>query len=232
VTSDFLRTRDDVLNLLDDLLDGQGGDRWDALFADRTTPRPFLVDHPDENLAEWVDDGRLQPGRVLELGPGNGRNAVFLAQRGWAVDAVDFSAEAVGWTARRAAAAGVAVAVQHRSILDLAPEPGAYDLVYDAGCLHHIAPHRRPDYLDLVRTAVAPGGAFGLVCFRPEGGSGRTDRDVYEHRSLGGGLGYSEEQLRMLLADGFVVDELRQMRTGVPERFGEEFLWALLATRA
>ena len=92
---DFLRTRDDVLDLLDDLLDGQDGDRWDALFADRATPRPFLVDHIDESLAEWVEDGRLAPGRALALGPGNGRHAVFLAGRGWAVDAVDFSAEAV-----------------------------------------------------------------------------------------------------------------------------------------
>lgn len=220
MSRDFLRTRDDVLNLLDDLLDGQGGDRWDALFADRATPRPFLVDDPDENLVEWVEDGRLPPGRALELGPGNGRNAVYLAERSWTVDAVDFSAEAVAWTGQRAAAAGVVVGVQHRSIFDLDHEPGCYDLVYDAGCLHHIAPHRRPDYVELVRGALRPGGAFGLVCFRPEGGSGRTDREVYEHRSLGGGLGYTEEQLRLLLADGFAIEVLRQMRTGLPERFG------------
>lgn len=231
MTGDFLRTRDDVLEMLDDLLDGQDGDRWDALFADRATPRPFVVDHPDENLAEWVEDGRLAPGRALELGPGNGRNAVYLAEHGWAVDAVDFSAEAVAWTARRAAAAGVTVHVQHRSILDLTPGPATYDLVYDAGCLHHIAPHRRPDYVDLVRGALRPGGAFGLVCFRPEGGSGRTDREVYEHRSLGGGLGYTDEHLRLLLADGFTVDVLRPMRPGIPERFGLDVLWALLATR-
>jgi SAM-dependent methyltransferase len=231
VTSDFLRTRDDVLTLLDDLLDGQGDSRWDALFADRETPRPFLVGHPDENLAEWIEDGQLTPGRALELGPGNGRNAVYLAERGWRVDAVDYSAQAVALTTRGAAAAGVTVGVQHCSIFDLTYEPGSYDLVYDSGCLHHIAPHRRPDYAELVRSALRPGGAFGLVCFRPEGGSGRTDREVYEHRSLGGGLGYAEEHLRLLLADGFAVAVLRRMRSGVAERFGEDFLWALLATR-
>lgn len=46
----FVRTADDLLTLLDDLLTGQDRERWDALFADRAAPRPFFVDVPDENL--------------------------------------------------------------------------------------------------------------------------------------------------------------------------------------
>jgi len=46
-----------------------------------------------------------------------------------------------------------------------------------------------------VRAALKPGGSYGLVCFRPEGGSGFTDQQVYERASLGGGLGYSEDHL-------------------------------------
>lgn len=45
------------------------------------------------------------PGRVLELGYGNGRNAVYLAGQGCHADAVDFSAKAIGWARERAAAA-------------------------------------------------------------------------------------------------------------------------------
>ncbi len=43
-----------------------------------------------------------------------------------------------------------------------------------------------------------PGGSFGLLCFRPEGGSGYTDRQVYQRASLGGGLGYPQDRLRSL----------------------------------
>lgn len=75
----FVHTPDDLLARLEDL------------------PCPFFVDVPDENLLEWFDTGLLTPGRGLELGCGNGRNAVFLAGRGCTVDAVDFSAEALGW---------------------------------------------------------------------------------------------------------------------------------------
>lgn len=72
------------------------------------------------------------------------------------------------------------------------------------------------------------------VCFRPEGGSGYTDRQVYERASLGGGLGYPEHHLRALWdRSPFSVRVLRQMTKtdGQGPYFGEDFLWALLATK-
>jgi SAM-dependent methyltransferase len=134
----------------------------------------------------------------------------------------------------RANAAGVPVNYQCCSIFDTTFTEGSYDLVYDSGCFHHLPPHRRKDYVELVRRALKPGGNYGLACFRPEGGSGYTDRQVYEHRSLGGGLGYSEDRLRALWDDEpFSVVVLRQMTKtdGQGPRFGEDFLWALLATK-
>jgi len=94
--------------------------------------------------------------------------------------------------------------------------------------------HRAEDYVELVRRALKPGCSYGLVCFRPDSGSGYTDRQVYEHRSLGGGLGYSEDRLRAFWDDEpFSVDVLRQMTKtdGQGPCFGEDFLWALLATK-
>jgi cyclopropane fatty-acyl-phospholipid synthase-like methyltransferase len=126
------------------------------------------------------------------------------------------------------------VAFQCRSIFDAAFWHGCYDLVYDSGCFHHLPPHRRRDYLELVDLALKPGGSYGLVCFRPEGGSGYTDQQVYERASLGGGLGYSEDRLRALWDKApFRLRELRQMRKtdGQEPCFGEDFLWVLLAEK-
>ena len=67
---------DDALRALDALLEDRGGDWWSAFFQDRAEPCPFLVDRPDENLVAWFGEGLLAPGRGLELGCGNGRNAV------------------------------------------------------------------------------------------------------------------------------------------------------------
>ena len=213
---------------------GSDGGWWDEFYADRARPCPFFTERPDENLARWFGEGLLAPGRVLELGCGNGRNAIYLASLGCRVRALDFSARAIEWARQRATASGAPVDFHCCSIFDAAIPAGRYDLVYDSGCFHHLPPHRRADYAGLVRRALKPGGSFGLVCFRPEGGSGYTDRQVYERGSLGGGLGYSADRLRALWdAPPFSLRVLRQMtKTGARGPwFGEDFLWVLLATK-
>ena len=230
----MLFTKEDLLAMLDSLLAKRGGPWWNEFFADRAKPCPFFAEWPDENLVEWFNSGLLTPGRVLELGCGNGRNALFLAGAGCKVDAVDFSQEAVDWANERAKKADLSVKFHCSDIFNAEFAEGSYDLVYDSGCFHHLPPHRREDYVDLVRRALKPGGSYGLVCFRPEGGGGYTDEEVYENWNLGGGLGYSENQLRALWSrEDFSVEILRQMikMNSQGPLFGEDFLWTLLATK-
>lgn len=227
----FIHTRDDVLNMLDGLLAGRATP-WDEFYA--ASAGRFLVEWPDENLAAWFGDGLLTPGRVLELGCGHGRNATYLASLGCSVDAIDSSEQAIRKAAKRAERAGAVVNFRCCSIFDPELTEESYDLVYDHGCFHHLPPHRRPDYVDLVRRVLKPGGSFGLVCFGSEAGSGYTDQQVYERRSLGKGLGYSEDRLRALWdTRPFFLRALRQM-TKTDELgpfYGENYLWALLATK-
>jgi SAM-dependent methyltransferase len=213
---------------------GTDGAWWDEFFTDRAKPIAFFRQRPDENLAEWFSGGLLRPARVLELGCGNGRNAIYLAGLGCTVDAVDFSAQAIGWAREQAQRARAPVTFHRCSIFDPRFNGASYDLVYDSGCFHHIPPHRRDDYASLVHRVLRPGGSYGLVCFRPEGGSGYTDQEVYERASLGGGLGYPEDRLRALWdKPPFSVRILRQMHKTSEHGpyFGEDFLQVLLATR-
>jgi len=233
MTSDFIYDDADVLAMLDTLLADGGDGRWNRFYENRAKPCPFFTAAPCESLAEWVDEGRVRPGRALDLGCGHGRNSVFLARRGFAVDGVDYSQTAIDWASERAREAGVAVEWHCQSVFDFKVDPGAYDLVYDSGCFHHLTPHRRRTYVDLVSAALKPGGWFGLTCFRPEGGSGLSDHEVYERRTLAGGLGYTEERLRAIWSKAFDVRVLRQMRKQTAENglFGEDFLWTLLAQK-
>ena len=218
---------------LDALLTAHTGNWWDAFYEDRAKPCPFFGTTPDESLADWVSAGSVRPGRALELGCGNARNAIFLARQGFTVEAVDYSPTAIEWARERAAQAGVDVSLVCRSVFDLDLDAGDYDFVYDSGCFHHIPPHRRSSYVELVAGALKPGGWFGLTCFRPEGGSGLSDDEVYARRSLGGGLGYTQERLREIWSHGFQIRALRQMRKPAPGTplFGEPFLWVLLASK-
>ena len=83
-------------------------------------------------------------------------------------------------------------------------------------------------------SALKPGGSSGLTCFRPDGGSGFTDDEVYERRSMGGGLGYTEARLREVWSCGLQVRVVRQMdKPGAGSGlFGENFLWVVLAQKA
>ena len=50
-----------------------------------------LIWTAEPNRMLVTEVGRMVPGRVLDLGCGEGRNAVWLARQGWSVTAVDFS---------------------------------------------------------------------------------------------------------------------------------------------
>lgn len=233
MTTDFTSLSPQALLALDASLREREHDKWQSFYSDRGKPCPFFISDPDECLAGWISSGRIARGRALDIGCGNGRNAIFLARQGWRVDAIDLSASAVAWAREHAAASGVSIDIRCTSVFDAELEPGAYDLVYDGGCFHHIAPHRREQYVQTVAAALAPAGAFGLVCFRPEGGSGFTDEEVYQRHSLGGGLGYTDGQLRAIWSRHLRVSELRQMRDLPPGAglFGRDFLWVMLACR-
>jgi SAM-dependent methyltransferase len=233
MTNAFAPLAQAELSRLDALLVAREGPWWDAFYQDRAKPCPFFVPFPDESLAHWLDGRLIQPGRALDLGCGHGRNAIFLARRGFSVEGVDYSREALDWAAARVAEAGVAVTLTNRSVFEWEPEPASYDLVYDSGCFHHIPPHRRLGYVELVVRALKPGGWFGLTCFRPEGGSGYSDDEVYEHRSMAGGLGFTEERLREIWSQGLQVRRVRQMNKPSADSglFGEDFLWVLLAQK-
>jgi cyclopropane fatty-acyl-phospholipid synthase-like methyltransferase len=206
---------------------------WNSFYANRAKPIPFFGTAPDENLHEWLENGTIARGAALDIGCGNGRNAIFLAKSGFTVYAVDYLQSAIEWAGQRADEAGVDICLHHASIFEMNFPPGGYDFVYDYGCFHHIAPHRRAGYVSRIFSALKPGGWFGVVCFRPEGGSGFSDEEVYERRSLGGGLGYSEERLREIWNDAFAIHTLRQMKQQQADSglFCETFLWAMLTQR-
>lgn len=204
---------DDLLEMLDSLL-REPEPFWNQFYSDRTKSVPFFQNAPDENLVSYFEGQMIHPGNVLELGCGPGRNAIYMAQKGCSVDAVDVSKESIQWATERAKEHNLQIHFIHKNIFDLPLEEGRYDMVYDSGCFHHIAPHRRISYINLVKRALKPNGYFAITCFLEGGdfgGSDMTDWEVYRTRSLQGGLGYTEKKLRTIFKD-FTEIEVRKMR--------------------
>ncbi|WP_248965228.1 class I SAM-dependent methyltransferase [Sphaerisporangium perillae] len=235
-----IRTIDDVLGLLDRLFapdaDRWTGDAsawWDGFYADRSKPVPFFSTKPDESLVSYLERGLLTPGRALDLGCGPGRNAIHLASLGFEVDAIDLSPTAVAWGEERAREAGADVRFLCGDAFTAEPALGRYDLVYDSGCLHHLPPHRRVSYRDLLDRVLAPGGHLGLTCFASGAmGSELPDEEFYREGRLNGGLAYTPDALRWIFSD-FTEIEVRPMEEQPPDAplFGVPFLLAALFRR-
>ncbi|MBD7963731.1 class I SAM-dependent methyltransferase [Fictibacillus sp. Sa2CUA10] len=221
----LITKNEDVFNMLDSLLRDEGA-FWNSFYEDRKKKVPFFVDAPDENLVEYIERGLLKPGRVLELGCGPGRNAIFLAQCGFEVDAVDLSSEGLEWARERAMEKGVDVKFIQGSIFEMDLPHKEYDLIYDSGCFHHVPPHRRVSYLHLLNNCLKVGGHFAITCFDAVGmGLDIPDMDVYKGRSMQGGLGYTFERMREVFSD-FEEVELRKMNeiSQPADTFGLPFL--------
>ena len=80
---------------------GVDADDWDD-WDDRYAASP-LVSSSGPNAVVAHETADLPPGRALDLAAGEGRNALWLAEHGWQVTAVDFSAVATRRTAELAA---------------------------------------------------------------------------------------------------------------------------------
>ncbi|MED1569524.1 class I SAM-dependent methyltransferase [Bacillus paramycoides] len=222
---------EDLLEMLDSLL-REPAQFWDDFYSNREKGIPFFANKPDENLVKYFEGNLLNPGRVLELGCGPGRNTIYFAKKGCLVDAVDLSQESIQWATERAKEQNVNVNFIYSNIFDLQIEEGAYDIVYDSGCFHHIAPHRRMSYINLVKKALKPNGHFAITCFVQGGdlgGADITDWEVYRLRSLKGGLGFTDEKLRTIFKD-FSEIEIRKMNEieQSNEVFGVPALWTAL----
>jgi SAM-dependent methyltransferase len=129
---------------------------WDRRYAGSELvwtgePNRFLV----------AETEALAAGRAIDLGCGEGRNAIWLAERGWQAIGVDFSEVGLQKARELADARGVSVEWVAADLLDYRPKPGAFELVL-IFYLQVPAAQRQP-IVRAAAEAVAPGGTFLLV---------------------------------------------------------------------
>ncbi|WP_035854263.1 bifunctional NAD(P)/FAD-dependent oxidoreductase/class I SAM-dependent methyltransferase [Cryptosporangium arvum] len=161
--------RHDVEGAMDDEL----ARTWDERYREDDK---IWSGEPNVALVKEVTD--LTPGRVLDLGCGEGGDAVWFARQGWTVTAADISQVALERAARHATDAGVAdrIDFQRHNFAVSFPD-GEFDLV-SAQFLHSWGDMPREEILRRAAAAVAPGGVLLI-----EGHSGTPHwEDAPEHQ--------------------------------------------------
>jgi SAM-dependent methyltransferase len=98
---------------------------WDARYRERDGR--MWSGRPNGRLVAEVAD--LTPGRALDVGCGEGADAIWLARRGWTVTAIDVSEVAIGRAREASGPAGASVEWIRGDVLETPFEPRSYDLV-------------------------------------------------------------------------------------------------------
>jgi len=144
-------------------------------------------------LEEFVQS--QSAGRALDLGCGTGANAIYLAQHGWQVTAVDFVGRAIRAARQKARQAGVQVDFWREDVTRLQEDVshpkgilGPFDLILDIGCLHSLAKGEKMVYMQNLERLLAPGGFFLLYAFLNEVEDSKPGLSPDDLRRLEAGL--------------------------------------------
>lgn len=141
----------------DDLADAAvSPNEWDLRYG---STDQVWSGNPNGTLVVEADG--MEPGRVLDVGCGEGADSIWLAEQGWQVVALDVAAPALERASAAAASRGVSIETVCADLPSAGFEPGSFDLV----SLFYPAIPRTPEgeAIEAMLDAVAPGGTLLVV---------------------------------------------------------------------
>jgi SAM-dependent methyltransferase len=131
---------------------------WNQRYIDSDTPwdsgKPSLV------LVRFLEEAKLKPCRMLEFGCGTGTNAIYLAQRGFDVTAVDLSEVALEQARTKAKEANVSVKFIQADITDPPYLGGPFPFVFDRGTYHIVRSINLTALQKTLSAVVEPDGLY------------------------------------------------------------------------
>lgn len=171
-------------------------------------PAPPLVHFFEQVIAP-------RTGEIIVLGCGQGQDAVFLAQQGLQVTAVDFAPSAIRATQKLAAAQNASLTALEQDIFRLgASHSQQFDYLFEHTCFCAIAPERRQDYVALAAALLKPNGYLYGIFFT-------------HNRSGGPPWATTTDEVNQLFSPYFEVVSLQLIETSIPQRQGFEHFGVL-----
>jgi SAM-dependent methyltransferase len=169
-------------------------ERWNRIL---TAEKPAFNVKPNDFLVEMAK-GR-KPGAALDVGMGQGRNAIWLAQQGWTVTGFDPADKAVALAQENARKLGVQLTAVVQGMEDFDFGERRWDLIL----LSYVGGR---DMTAVLQRALKPGGVLVIEAFH---------RDATKGRSIGGAVVFDTGQLPVLY------HELRVVRYEEPMAIGD-----------
>jgi SAM-dependent methyltransferase len=158
-------------------------ERWNRIL---TSAKPMFNTAPNTFLVEMTKG--LKPGRALDVGMGQGRNTIYLAQQGWDSVGFDPAERAVAAAQEQASKVGAKITTHVARAEDFDWGDAKWDLIV----LSYVGGR---EYAGKVLSALRPGGMVILEGFH---------RDATKTRPIGGAVVFDTNELLQLFA-GFRV---------------------------
>ena len=124
----------------------------------------FGSPHELKEYTQLVENGSITVGRAIDLGCGEGSNAIYLAQNGFDVTGVDFSPTAIRRATKNSHSAGVEANFIVEDLTNIHHVSGSFDLLVDFGALNDMNQADRDLYMQNVLPLSHPGSCFILLC--------------------------------------------------------------------
>lgn len=134
---------------------------WESVYEQEETP--WDAGKPESVLARLIKEKYIRPCKTLELGCGNGNDAIFLAKNGFDVTAVDISKKAIENAKERGKNSNVKVKFLAEDVTDLKSLKDRFKFLYDRACFHFIPEEKRELYLNNVKHLLVKNGDFVLI---------------------------------------------------------------------
>lgn len=200
---------------------GSGQPVWDRIYASGGFGMEL---HPE--FVTLCED--LSSGRALDVGAGEGAYALWLAARGWRVDAMDISADGIARLRERARQHGLTVESWVGSAADQEFAAGAYDLVICSGdVLNFFRKTEAKRIIERLGHAAKPGGCIYISVStvadpayqRRRREAEKVEEDSFFVESMGAWVtGYRVDELPGLLPD-FDIQTCHERQ--VPDKHGK-----------
>lgn len=136
---------------------------------------------PSPQLARWLVDGTLVPGRIAVPGCGTGHEVVELARAGFTVTAIDYTPAAIAATRSRLADAHLQAELRQADVLAWQPAQ-PLDAVYEQTCLCALHPDQWIAYAAQLQRWLRPDGRLALLamqCLRDGARTGLIEGPPY-----------------------------------------------------
>jgi len=152
-------------------------ERWNRIL---TAEKPHFNTKPNAFLVEIASSRR--PGTALDVGMGQGRNSIWLAQQGWDVTGFDPAEKAVALALENAQKTGVHIKTEVKGMEDFDFGESRWDMIV----LSYVGAREMPD---VIQRALKPGGVVVVEAFH---------RDATKGSSIGGAVVFDTGELPAL----------------------------------